>query len=345
MNIETLTPEQLTHDVFKSQIVGLVKKYQKIIDDDTTENDTLKWVNEELEQLSTWLTTLNDIDITVTYENLQEQLLISQNKYDEFVSTLNTKLEEIDQTFEQKENEITQTFNTKLNDIDTTFNDKKDEIIQTFEHKENSITQTFDTIKNSLNQTIQTVQSKLENDEFKGDRGISISKVESINNKLVITRDNGDVHDLGNFTNDYNNLLNKPKTTDLEDYEQGTFTPHFNVSLDIIYTVQSGKYSKVGNIVTLNIRLAYYINSLEIDTDIKLYGVPYMLSSFSDISSEIGIGFAYNWKHIPRASLYNKHNYISFKSDITLTSSLKISDMASIGSINYLNLNATYQID
>jgi len=200
MNIETLTPEELTHDVFKSQIVGLVKKYQKIIDDDTTENDTLKWVNEELEQLSTWLTTLNDIDITVTYENLQEQLLTSQTKYDEFVSTLNTKLEEINETFEQKENEITQTFQQKSTTLDTQFQEKETEINQTFNNLGSTIYQTFQEKETSINQTF----SVLEN--FKGPQGIKGDKGDKGDQGIQVVK--GDKGDFG--TTDYNDLENKP---------------------------------------------------------------------------------------------------------------------------------------
>ncbi len=57
---------------------------------------------------------------------------------------------------------------------------------------------------------INTVQTKLDNDDFKGDRGVSISKVENKNNKLVITDSEAKEYDLGNYTNDYNLLLNKP---------------------------------------------------------------------------------------------------------------------------------------
>lgn len=200
MNIETLTPEQLTHDVFKSQIVGLVKKYQKIIDDDITENDTLKWVNEELEQLSTWLTTLNDIDITVTYENLQEQLLTSQTKYDEFVSTLNTKLEEIDQTFEQKENEITQTFEQKSTALDTTFEQKETVINETFNNLGSTIDQTFQEKETSINQTFSVLENFRGLQGLKGDKGDKGDK--------GIQGSKGDKGDVG--TTDYNDLENKP---------------------------------------------------------------------------------------------------------------------------------------
>ncbi|BFU77182.1 hypothetical protein ALC152_03970 [Arcobacter sp. 15-2] len=200
MNIETLTPEELTHDVFKSQIVGLVKKYQKIIDDDTTEKDTLKWINEELEQLSTWLTTLNDIDITVTYENLQEQLLTSQSKYDEFVSTLNTKLEEINTTFEQKEKEITQTFEQKSTSIDQTFEQKETEINETFNNLGSTIEQTFEQKENEITQTF----SQLEN--FKGPQGIKGDKGDKGDQGIQGIK--GDKGDVG--TTDYNELTNKP---------------------------------------------------------------------------------------------------------------------------------------
>lgn len=57
---------------------------------------------------------------------------------------------------------------------------------------------------------INTVQTKLDNDDFKGDKGTSISKVENKNNKLVITDSESKEYDLGNYVNDYNLLNNKP---------------------------------------------------------------------------------------------------------------------------------------
>ncbi|MGM0518201.1 MAG: hypothetical protein ACQERD_01000 [Campylobacterota bacterium] len=76
-----------------------------------------------------------------------------------------------------------------------------------------------------LEELTTTVQQKLDNGDFKGqdgytpkkgidyfdgEDGTSITNVENSNNQLLITDSNNKKYNLGNYVNDYNNLINKP---------------------------------------------------------------------------------------------------------------------------------------
>lgn len=171
MDIPNLTVEQLTHNVFKQQIVDLIKRYDLIINDESTSKDDLKWLNEELEQLSTWLTTLNDVEISLSYDELVETLTQSQTKLNEMAQTFeqitqdfDTKSTTIDETFQTKENEITQTFDSKSTTIDETFQTKEDEITQTFETKATTIDETFQTRENIITQAFNDLGTSIDED-------------------------------------------------------------------------------------------------------------------------------------------------------------------------------------
>lgn len=261
MEIENLTSDQLTHDVFKEQIVGLIKRYQVIIEDPTTDKETLKWLNEELEQLSVWLTSLDEIKLNINFENLQTVLDDSTNKYNEFVQLSDTKLLE-----------LTQTFNDKATQIDTTFETKENEITQTFNNKATEIDTTFNT-------KLEDINTKLTNGTFDGKTAYQLAVDTGYTGTLEQWLESL------KSTLDYNDLQNKPiiplNANDLDDYEEGTWTPIImgsNISGNYNLSFQGNKYIKVGNLVTLSV-IIISIEVLEVGSGVLIIGgIPFYIS-------------------------------------------------------------------
>ena len=95
----------------------------------------------------------------------------------------------------------------------------------------------------------------------------------------------------------------------LDDYEEGTFTPTVGTNgTDFStwpgYTVQLGKYTKVGNLVTCNIYLSWNNAGAGGSGTIALKGLPFTISS----SDYTGVSFGWQyWNH----QGMNQHNYIT----------------------------------
>lgn len=67
----------------------------------------------------------------------------------------------------------------------------------------------------------------------------------------------------------------------LDDYEEGTFTPTLeaiNEDSSVTYTSQYGFYTKVGNLVSISIRLAVSVTSDGTGTSIIIGGLPFAYS-------------------------------------------------------------------
>lgn len=83
---------------------------------------------------------------------------------------------------------------------------------------------------------------------------------------------------------DFNNLLNKPaipsNINELDDYEDGTFTPYFVCSGNaptLTYSLQEGRYVKIGNLVTVTILLNCDVTDIGTGY-LKIYGLPFSCS-------------------------------------------------------------------
>jgi hypothetical protein len=93
----------------------------------------------------------------------------------------------------------------------------------------------------------------------------------------------------------------------LDDYEEGTFTPRFKTDngemTGATYLIQSGEYTKVGNIVTFNLRVKLTTKGTIPAGNLQVAGLPY---SCKNVNSTFGatatVGFCGGWNvSIPRA--------------------------------------------
>ena len=96
----------------------------------------------------------------------------------------------------------------------------------------------------------------------------------------------------------------------LDDYEEGTFTPIFTTggsafSTDPGYSPQIGEYTKVGNLVTVNIYLGWNNNGAGGDGTLRLAGLPFTIKS-NGWYTGVSFGWQY-WNH----QGMNQHNYIT----------------------------------
>jgi len=111
MPLDEYTTDTLTHGIFKIQILGLIKRYQTMIDDSTTLPADLKWLNEELEQLSEWLKDINSAGAMIDFNKIQTNVAQS------------TKILEVLSQDENKLKDFLLSSEEKLNTINTTFSD------------------------------------------------------------------------------------------------------------------------------------------------------------------------------------------------------------------------------
>ena len=147
----------ITLQDFENQIELLNTKYKKIIDsvmgDSIQDFDSLKPINEELEELSTWYISLKqqklETDLSIT-----EQLKIDiELKIEELNNTLDNESQRVE-TFNASESQRTETFNTNETQRDQTITDKLTQLDNTFSESESQRTETFNTNETQRDQTI-----------------------------------------------------------------------------------------------------------------------------------------------------------------------------------------------
>lgn len=172
-----------------------------------------------------------------------------------FTASIQESLDSLALRFKTLSNDETITFE-QLSTIDKELGD----LLERYQQFKNIQTFLDDEELQDLKNDIQTLksdlQNKLDTNYYKGETGTSISNVSTSNNELIVSLDDGQNFNLGNFTNDFNNLTNKPIIQDLEDYEEGTFLPLVygdTIEGTCIYDYQSGTYVKVGNLVTVSL--------------------------------------------------------------------------------------------
>lgn len=85
------------------------------------------------------------------------------------------------------------------------------------------------------NQLVDTIQAKLTSNEFVGAQGTSITNVQNINNQLVITDSTNKVYNLGNFVNDFSNLVNSPEVLRIDNIDVSGLS-EYQFSLPTYYT-------------------------------------------------------------------------------------------------------------
>ena len=96
----------------------------------------------------------------------------------------------------------------------------------------------------------------------------------------------------------------------MDDYEEGTFTPVLTTggsafSTDPGYSPQIGEYTKVGNLVTVNIYMGWNNNGAGGDGTLRLAGLPFTIKS-NGWYTGVSFGWQY-WNH----QGMNQHNYIT----------------------------------
>ena len=98
----------------------------------------------------------------------------------------------------------------------------------------------------------------------------------------------------------------------LDDYEEGTWTPAVAVNSDLsIGTVHQNRYTKIGQVVTLN--AAFNLNSSAVPSsgDSRVTGFPFSINNFSNGAFPIGIH--YNYKVTPTVIMHS-NGYIYYQS-------------------------------
>jgi len=86
----------------------------------------------------------------------------------------------------------------------------------------------------------------------------------------------------------------------LDDYEEGTFTPVYSPSsgafTTLTYFAQTGKYTKIGNIVYFEINL--FTNVVTVGTasgDLNISGLPFITDATTQLSPAASLGRVYRW--------------------------------------------------
>ena len=121
---------------------------------------------------------------------------------------------------------------------------------------------------------------------------LGMIKYDIDNNRMIFNR-GGDV---AGFTN--NGLTFGSDTAAanaLDDYEEGTFTPTINTGFTVSYDQQSGRYIKVGKLVTVWINIdTNTISGSSSDTYAEVEGLPFTARNASYIDTAVAVGWEYN---------------------------------------------------
>jgi hypothetical protein len=329
---------------FKVHIIALKKRYIAHIENPQTAMDELKWVNEELEQLSTWYMELNnnmlELDIQESSKVLADLKTTIVTTIEQIESTYNTdlttikeqynlaltnlennatqKFQEIDTTVNNKMQSVDDTLNTKLNEFNTEKNTKFNEVDSALEQKANE----FDTAINN---------SKSDINDFMKD--FTSETAQDVTFNLVDAEGNITTQTIPNLAK--TKLDIKKNTVDMEDYEEGTFNPSFTSGINI--NIIEAKYTKTGKFVEIYI----HGSILNVGTDDALYleGLPFISDNYS--SSVVDFGFIKsNFAYSRVLKDLNKMDFLTPNVDGSYRSVIKGSDVGT----SYFIINASYKV-
>ncbi|MDB4351976.1 hypothetical protein OAA60_00920 [Porticoccaceae bacterium] len=130
----------------------------------------------------------------------------------------------------------------------------------------------------------------------------------------------------------------------LDDYEEGTFSPVFLGSVTnptVAYNTAYGSYTKVGNIVYVEIRLV--TNSVSGGSGDLLIGNLPFTASGGPTSAGLAVAFVYNYATNPKTFSVNAGTVVNiYENDNTNT----IADVGDLNTSpgNYTNLSGTYEV-
>jgi hypothetical protein len=123
----------------------------------------------------------------------------------------------------------------------------------------------------------------------------------------------------------------------LHDYEEGTFTPALvRTSLDVSYSAQEGKYTKVGNVVTITIMIILDGVTTSGSGNVTLSGLPYNNGSVTTYSTVMKVGYNDTFDaNIQGAYIYGSTLYF-------IPVGPTQSNFAGVVSTGYLGITGTY---
>ena len=128
----------------------------------------------------------------------------------------------------------------------------------------------------------------------------------------------------------------------LSDYEEGNFTPSFTGSTTnptITYLNQLGRYTKIGNVCFIEIRMVTS-NVSGGGGNLKISGLPFSQSPNSNLGGAFTKGFVYQWAQDPETfiTFSGDSNIGIYRNDSTNT----IAQVSDLTSGAYLNISGSY---
>jgi hypothetical protein len=143
----------------------------------------------------------------------------------------------------------------------------------------------------------------------------------------------------------------------LDDYEEGTFTPVYTPGsgsfTTLTYFAQTGKYTKIGNIVYFSINV--FTNSVTVGTatgELSIGGLPFTSDSTSQFHQAVSLGRVYRWAN----AISNMRAYVSINGTSVVfanmatnsasSSNVQVSDMTTGANTAYncLDISGCYKI-
>ncbi len=133
----------------------------------------------------------------------------------------------------------------------------------------------------------------------------------------------------------------------LDDYEEGTFTPAFAGSggnPTVSYQTQQGRYTKIGNLVHVQIRLQTMSVSGG-SGNLSITGLPFASATTSGTGSGFSKAFIYNWSTDPETFFTGGDTNIAIYSSDANNTQAQVSHLnTASGPVNYTVIDGTYQV-
>jgi len=132
----------------------------------------------------------------------------------------------------------------------------------------------------------------------------------------------------------------------LDDYEEGTFTPTISfgdAAVSVAYSVQQGKYTKIGDLVTATIHLEITNNGSSTGI-VKILGLPFTNNaSVRAMPAYRTIGCTWTSGDIPKATIYASSAFFYLVSDVPNGTQI-VWDNTNIPDASYFFFTVSYHI-
>jgi hypothetical protein len=125
----------------------------------------------------------------------------------------------------------------------------------------------------------------------------------------------------------------------LDDYEEGTWTPAYTASGggSAIHTIQTGTYTKIGNVVTCSFRIT--ANKDTLSGDISITGLPFTTASTNSSALHAARRFATDF--VAFGSAFGTSLFL-YKDESSAVSATSVTDADLVAGTNYNDLTATF---